>query len=53
VHGYALKMSIDGGEQPDNFDILALTKDVERPRTIFTAAPGKKNLPFQRASLNV
>jgi hypothetical protein len=34
VHGYALKLSIDGGKQADNFHLVALAEQVKSPGTV-------------------
>ncbi len=47
VHGDALEMRVDGGEQADNFYFAALAEHMESPRTVFAAAPGEKDLSLQ------
>jgi hypothetical protein len=49
MHGDALKMSIDGGEEADDLHVAALAKYVERPRAVFAGTPGKENFRFQGA----
>jgi hypothetical protein len=44
VHGYSLKIRIDRGQQSGNFDVRSLPQHVQRPRAVFAAAPGEKNL---------
>jgi len=44
MHCHPLKIRIDRGQEPDNFDVLTLPQHVQGPRTIFAATPGEKNL---------
>jgi hypothetical protein len=44
VHSDALEMCIDRGEEADDLYVRALTEYMQTPRTIFSAAPGEKNL---------
>src|SRR6185437_4333650 len=41
VHGDAVELSVDGGEQGNDLEIGLLMEEVERPRGIFAAAPGE------------
>jgi len=47
MHGDALKMGVDRGEQSNDFLFLSVTEHMQAPGAIFAAAPGKKNLLFQ------
>src|SRR4051794_9835318 len=39
-------MSIDRGEQPGDFYLATLAKNMQGPGTVFAAAPGEKDLSF-------
>ena len=41
MHGHAIEIAIERGEQAYHLDIAALAQDVQGPRTIFAAAPGE------------
>jgi hypothetical protein len=43
MHGHALKFVVQGGHQADQFNVTPLAQEVERPRTIFTTAPGQED----------
>ena len=47
VHGDALEVCVDRGEQADDFYVVSLTKNMEGPGTVFATAPREKDL-FQR-----
>ncbi len=51
MHGDALEMRVDRGEQADDFYFAALAKHVEGPGTVFAAAPGEKDLSLQSEAL--
>ena len=42
MHGDAIMDFVDGGEQADDLDVAALPQDVQRPGTVFPAAPGEQ-----------
>jgi hypothetical protein len=41
MHGYALELFVHGGEQAYDLNFIFLPQNVQRPRAIFAAAPGK------------
>jgi hypothetical protein len=43
VHGYALKLGVEGGEQAHNFDVRILAQNVKSPGAVFAAAPGEED----------
>jgi hypothetical protein len=49
MHGDALEVCVDRGEQADDFDVdfSALVEHVEGPRAVFATAPGEKDLSLQ------
>jgi hypothetical protein len=52
MHGDALEMSVDRGQEADYLYVLALVEHalaerVEGPGTVFAAAPREKDFPFQ------
>jgi hypothetical protein len=44
-------MAIDRGEEPDDFDVVVLAKNVERPCAVFAGTPREKDLGFQSGPL--
>jgi hypothetical protein len=44
-------MSVDGGEQADDFQVRVVAEDVQRPRAVFAATPRQKDLLLQSADL--
>jgi hypothetical protein len=41
VHGYALELLIYGGKQACDLNFILLPQNLQRPSTVFAAAPGK------------
>jgi len=48
MHGDALKISIDRGQQASNFYVIALPEYVQRPCAVFPTAPREKDSSLQR-----
>ena len=43
MHGDAVKLGVVSGEQANDFYVLLKAEEMERPGTVFSAAPGKKD----------
>jgi hypothetical protein len=47
VHSDTTSLLVEPRQQSDDFILSALTENLQTPRTIFAAAPGKKNSPHR------
>jgi len=41
VHGHAIEFAVERGQQPNDLDAGLLAQQMQRPRAVFAAAPGK------------
>ena len=51
VHGDAIEGGVDGGDQPDQLDVIALAQQVQRPGRILARAPAQQCFHADRACI--